>query len=457
VAQIHAANITHSVVTGPDPQSPIRCLRRSYSLDHIDKLLTRRLVKGMLIEQSLEKVDQWPGREAIGIAVEHLAKILSENEVIPLFDFLIKDEALGDRRLEVRQSMLAAGAAVVDIQGNTHLPQLLTVFETYLAQQTPPSEASDHIREAVVILLGRLARHLEASDSRVPTIVDRLVDALKTPSEAVQVAVAECLALLAVPLGDQLGPLIDRLFVLLTTAPKYGERRGAAYGIAGLIHGRGINTIKDQQVLAQLKAALENKKHFEARQGALFAFETMAALLGRLFEPYILEVVPLLLTSLGDQTPDVREATQDASKVIMANMSGYCVKSVLPSLLEGLDEKQWRTKKGSIELLGSMAYLAPKQLSVSLPTVIPRLTGVLTDSHAQVRTAASKSLKQFGEVINNPEVRSLVPSLLKAFVDPDKINNALTALLKKSFVHYIDSPSLALVSSRDYSHGKSIG
>lgn len=402
----------------------------------------------MLVERSLDNLDRWPDRQAIGITLEHLSHRLSESEVVPLFDFLIKDEALGDRRLEVRQSMLAAGSAVVDVHGNTRLPQLLNAFETYLAQQASPSETSDYIHEAVVILLGRLARHLEATDSRIPIIVDRLVEALKTPSEAVQVAVAECLALLAVPLSDKLGPLIDRLFILLTTAPKYGERRGAAYGIAGLVHGRGITTIKDWELLPRLKMALEDKKHFEARQGALFAFEMMSALLGRLFEPYVLEIVPLLLTSLGDQTPDVREATQDASKIIMANMSGYCVKSVLPSLLEGLDEKQWRTKKGSIELLGSMAYLAPKQLSVSLPTVIPRLTGVLTDAHAQVRAAASKSLKRFGEVINNPEVRSLVPSLLKAFVDPDKINNALAALLKKSFVHYIDSPSLALVSNK---------
>jgi hypothetical protein len=30
--------------------------------------------------------------------------------------------------------------------------------------------------------------------------------------------------------------------------------------------------------------------------------------------------------------------------------------------------------------------------------VVPRLTGVLTDSHPQVRTAANSSLLQFGEV-----------------------------------------------------------
>lgn len=92
-----------------------------------------------------------------------------------------------------------------------------------------------------------------------------------------------------------------------------------------------------------------------------------------------------------------------------------------------------------------MAFCAPKQLSSALPTVIPQLTVVLTDSHAQVRAAGNKSLKQFGEVISNPEIHSLVSTLLKALVDPEKTPVALNALLKKSFVHYIDSPSLAIV------------
>jgi hypothetical protein len=154
-----------------------------------------------------------------------------------------------------------------------------------------------------------------------------------------------------------------------------------------------------------------------------------------------------LLACFGDATTDVREATQDAARVIMSNMSGYGVKLILPSLLSGLDEKQWRTKKGSIELLGMMAYCSPRQLSLSLPIVIPRLTEVLTDSHAQVKASANKSLKQFGEVISNPEIQKLVPILLKALVDPAKTPNALASLLKTSFLHYIDHSSLAIVSA----------
>ena len=400
----------------------------------------------MLIEQSLDRLDPWLARQAIASAFEHLAEDLAKDEIVPFFSFLIRDDALGDRNPDVRRGMLNAGTTVIDFHGKSRLPDLLSMFEDYLALKAPSSETADNIREAVVILLGRLARHLDLADSRVPLIVERLVEALKTPSEAVQSAVAECLSPLVGPMGDKVGPLVEQLLQALTTSPRYAERRGAAYGLAGVIHGRGIAGLKEFDVIAHLRAAMDDKKSYEARQGALFAFETMSGTLGRLFEPYITQILPLLLTAYGDQIPDVREATQDTSKVIMGNMSGYCVKLILPSLLGGLEEKQWRTKKGSIELLGAMAFLAPKQLSVSLPTVIPRLTSVLTDSHAQVRSAANKSLKQFGEVINNPEIRSLVPILLKALVDPEKTPSALTALLKKSFVHYIDSPSLALVS-----------
>ncbi|KAG9080780.1 translational activator of GCN4, partial [Ceratobasidium sp. 370] len=341
--------------------------------------------------------------------------------------------------------MLDAGTAVLDLHGGKKLQELIGMFEKYLSSPSTGTESSDNIREAIVVLFGRLARHLDASDPRIAQVVDRLVEALKTPSEVVQVAVADCLPALVKLMKPRLPKLIDQLFDQLVNGAKYAERRGAAYGLAGVLKGRGVMAFKEFDVVGRLRRAMDDKKRYEARQGALFAFETLSATLGRLFEPYIPQILPLLLATFGDGTADVREATVDASKVIMANMSGYGVKLILPTLLETLEEKQWRTKKGSIELLGTMAYCAPKQLSVSLPTVIPQLTGVLTDSHAQVRTAANKSLKQFGEVISNPEIQSLVPTLLKAMVDPDKTSNALSSLLKTSFVHYIDSPSLALL------------
>ncbi|KIK62847.1 hypothetical protein GYMLUDRAFT_242480 [Collybiopsis luxurians FD-317 M1] len=402
---------------------------------------------GMVIPQSLEQSDPWQARVAVSRAFQLVAPHFTEKEVVPFFRFLIQDEALGDRTSDVRRGMLVAGTTTIDLHGRSCIAPLISMFEEHLGQPSPATETGDHIKEAVVILFGRVARHLDASDARIPTIVDRLVEALKTPSEQVQIAVSECISPLVkfMQPKDKVSALVDTLLEDLFNAPKYASRRGAAYGLAGVINGTGIAGMKEHEIIRKLRSAAEDKKRYEPRQGVMFAFETLSMTLARLFEPYIEYILPLLLTSFGDATADVREATQDAARVIMGNLSGYGVKLILPSLLSGLDEKQWRSKKGSIELLGMMAYCSPRQLSLSLPIVIPRLTGVLTDSHAQVRAAANRSLKQFGEVISNPEIQNLVPILLKALVDPAKTPNALSGLLKTSFMHYIDHSSLALV------------
>ncbi|EDN10947.1 60S ribosomal protein L19 [Histoplasma mississippiense (nom. inval.)] len=154
----------------------------------------------------------------------------------------------------------------------------------------------------------------------------------------------------------------------------------------------------------------------------------------------------VLLSSFGDPSIDVRNACLDAAKTCFSNLSSYGVKQILPTLLDGLDDQQWRSKKGACDLLGAMAYLDPQQLAVSLPDIIPPLTVVLNDSHKEVRNSANRSLQRFGEVISNPEVKSLVGVLLRALSDPTKYTDeALDALIKVSFIHYLDAPSLALV------------
>lgn len=275
---------------------------------------------GMIKPETIDRTDPWETRNAIAGSLLSLSSFFGEKEIVALFDFMIKGEALGDAHPSVRREILEAGITIIDSKGKVALQPLIEMFESTL-KQTSTTETQDMVFEAVVIFFGRLARHLEPSDERVPIVIDRLIEALKTPSELVQSAVADCLPPLVQARTEQRASLVKYLLDELINADKYAARRGAAYGLAGVVKGAGLSSFKQFDILRTLKKSAEDKKNMQARQGALFAFETLSATLDRLFEPWIPTLMPILLTSFGDSVPDVREATQDAAKVIMSKLS----------------------------------------------------------------------------------------------------------------------------------------
>ncbi|KAF4867851.1 eIF-2-alpha kinase activator GCN1 [Colletotrichum sp. SAR 10_70] len=391
--------------------------------------------------------DPWESRHGIGSAFKELAPHMDKQQLDPYFEFLIERGPLGDQNANVRSEMLDAAICAIDIHGKGMVEKLMKVFERTLEGPDKNTEASDRVNEAVIIMYGALARHLKLGDSKLPVVIERLLSTLSTPSETVQYAIAECLPPLVQAYGDKSSKYFQQVLETLLTSKKYAEQRGAAYGLAGLVQGRGISSLKEQRIMMTLRGAIENKKEANQREAALLAYELLSTILGRLFEPYVIQIVPQLLTGFGDANANVRDSCLAAAKACFGQLSSYGVKKILPTLLDGLDDQQWRSKKGACDLLGAMAYLDPHQLAQSLPDIIPPLTGVLNDSHKEVRSAANKSLKRFGEVINNPEIKSLVDILLKALSDPTKYTDeALDSLIKVQFVHYLDAPSLALVT-----------
>ncbi|KAM0567411.1 hypothetical protein ACHAPW_003169 [Verticillium nonalfalfae] len=397
--------------------------------------------------KKLDLADPWEGRHGIGSAFKELGPHMKKQQLDPFFDFLIQKGPLGDQNAAVRSEMLEAAIGAIDYHGKSMIVRLMVAFENTLEGPDKSTEAADRVSEAVIIMYGALAKHLKKGDAKLPIVVERLLATLSTPSETVQYAIAECLPPLVQACRDQTPKYFQQVLGVLLTSKKYSEQRGAAYGLAGLVQGCGISTLKDHRIMTTLKGAIENKKEASQREAGLMALELLSSLLGRIFEPYVIQIVPELLTGFGDSNADVRDACLAAAKACFAKLSSYGVKQILPTLLRGLDDQQWRSKKGACDLLGAMAYLDPQQLALSLPDIIPPLTAVLNDSHKEVRSGANKSLKRFGEVISNPEVKGLVDILLKALSDPTKYtDDALDALIKVQFVHYLDAPSLALVT-----------
>ena len=396
--------------------------------------------------KKMDNIDHWEARSGIALAFSAMTKEFSADDTVSFLQFLIERGPLLDPNSRVRHQMTESGKSVITMRGQPKVEEIMKLLQTTLETSDKDSESSDKLNEAVVVLYGSVATHLKADDPRLQTVIQKLLAALETPSESVQYAVAECLPPLIRLNNSKTSQYVEELLEPLLNAKSYPPQRGAAYGLAAIVCGQGIATLREFRIMSLLKEATENKREPSHRKGALLAYELFATVLGRSFEPYVIQIVPQLLGGFGDTSISVRDCCLEASRACFQNLSSYGVKQILPTLLDGLDDTQWRSQKGACDLLGAMAYLDPQQLAASLPDIIPPLTIVLNDTHKEVRSAANRSLQRFGEVISNPEVKSLVGVLLKALSDPTKhTDEALDSLIKVSFVHYLDAPSLALV------------
>jgi hypothetical protein len=58
-------------------------------------------------------------------------------------------------------------------------------------------------------------------------------------------------------------------------------RKGAAFGLAGIVKGLGVSSVNGYGILDALKGALDDQGSADAREGALFALEALCEKLGR--------------------------------------------------------------------------------------------------------------------------------------------------------------------------------
>lgn len=367
-----------------------------------------------------------------------LATTKSINKLVPFF----VPGAISDRNTRVQETMLEAAVVLVNEHGNKRTQFIMSTFQTFLSKSAKAVD-SDDVKKNVIILLGTMAKHLDPKDPQIKVILGQLIQALNTPSQVVQEAVANCFPPLVDNFRQDSAGMLKELNKALYDGTDYGQRKGAAYGIAGIARGLGMLSIKQQAGF--MRKAIQDSK-MNKKVGALIGIEVFTSMLERLFEPYINQLLPHLLACYGDPTPTIREVTEETSRVLMRHMSATGVRLTLPVLLKAIDQDAWRTKVGSVQLLAAMGHCAPKQLSLCLPTIVPKVIEVLGDSHMKVQEAAAQALKQLCQAIRNPEIASLAKPIMAALQDPsNSTHNCLVLISKLEFKHYIDAASLSLI------------
>lgn len=396
----------------------------------------------------------WTVREGVARTLLELAtqNSLKLKDVPVVFTFLAA-RGLGDVHDAVRSCMTSAAVAVVHAAKEKGPQLLLPMIEGQLHRSPQADDTKetllhiDRTHENLVVCLGTVASYLPAQEEeKIVSIAELLIKtALESQSESVQRASSRCLTSLATALQSKEEEHRDLLLKELFDGSDFCRRKGAAYALAGITRGLGLKSMKRMELLSELQQALGEKTGSKKRQSALFLTETLALSLERLFEPYFVTLLPLLLQSMNDVT-DVRQACMHASTAQMRVLSVHGVRLVLPSLVAGLKDRSWRTKAASADLLGAMAFCAPRQLAQSLPLIVPKLAEALADAHPKVVEASEAAVSRIAAVTSNPEVRSLSPFLLAALRDPaGRTAGAIEAMLQTEFIHAVDPASLALL------------
>lgn len=186
-----------------------------------DKLALVPAVLDQFNREICPPVDVWSPRRGVAITISQIAQFFDFETVQIIIQFMVST-GLRDREEIVHKEMLAASLAIVDLHGKECVTTLLPVFEDFL-DKAPNISAYDNIRQAVVILMGSLARHLDKDDKRIEPIVHRLMAALSTPSQQVQEAVANCIPHLIPSMKDQAPQVVKKLMNQLVKSDKYGN------------------------------------------------------------------------------------------------------------------------------------------------------------------------------------------------------------------------------------------
>ena len=374
----------------------------------------------------------------------NLARI-DEHFLEEIFSILIESLCRESNKL-LTEEALEIGKELIRFHGPKYFDKISGFLNLYLDKKT--LDKGQQI--CTVVFIGVLSPFITNS-SKVKEITNKVLELLESSdqNQHQQVNLSRCLSDMIILFPDAEKKIEDHLNSIFSEKNKK-KQLFSAYLISGLTRGIGIATIESLKIFEKIESHMEGifKKEVYLKEGILNLLGALYENNGKVLEPYLPRFFSILMQFFGDNNDEVRSMSLNICRSAISKLSSFGVKNVLPLLLKGIDEKSmnWKVKLANISALANLAYCSPKQLSLSLPQIIPKLTATLSDTHPKIREGANEALKVIGKTIKNPEVSENVDILIKAINNPfDENKKGLEVLLKTQFVHYIDIPALSLI------------
>lgn len=370
-------------------------------------------------------------------------------DLFDLIRFLI-EEILTIQSVRIPAEFLTIALDLVDkcSRGKEYsaILEITELIEGQLAR-VEQSKRGDRVKTSLLVLLGASVKNMQDNPEKIEAIIEQLIESLKTQSEVVQESIGNSLAMLAPLITRNTDDLLSDLYTVVHKGKVISERRGAAFGIAGIVKGLDLLKNESSSTVDRIEERLQNTADHESRVAGLLITNAYVRVIGRAFEICLVHLVPRILVCMSDKMEPVRGIAAHCAKNIMTCMSSQGLHVILPAILEGLKSDKWRTKCGASDLLGAISYCDQKQLSHTLPLVVPALIDMAHDAHMRVRAAGRAALDRIASAVASAEVRPLVPALLRALESPDgdAASQCIGELHRRQFASSIDPVALAIL------------
>lgn len=117
----------------------------------------------------IEYTDPWECRVGVARALEQLSKCADSAEAMELLKFVIP-QTLSDPSPQVQSAIMAAAQAAISCHGDQLAGELMAHSEECL-KAIPDSQEADIVRQAIIVLMGSLAKHLDRDNPKVPLLL----------------------------------------------------------------------------------------------------------------------------------------------------------------------------------------------------------------------------------------------------------------------------------------------
>lgn len=242
--------------------------------------------------------------------------------------------------------------------------------------------------------------------------------------------------------------VLDELMAKLSVSKSQDETNTATLNIITFINGSTEEADAPTKIVEILKKQLASKKDAAARERALNAILAIAqhANTSPSVEPYLVVLLPLVLSAVGDKITAVKNAAQATALAIVKAVNANAVKAVLPPIINSiLTTQKWQEKITALSCIEALVVSAPTQLALRVPDLIPVVSESMWDTKLEVKKMAYGTMEKVCGLIVNKDIERFIPELIKCIAKPENVPETVHLLGATTFVTDVHEPTLAIM------------